>query len=235
MKTCNFQLSVLFVVLFSVSFSLYAQDGCSEYYPMQKGTKYQITSRDKKDKTISITENEILDSSTKDGKQTATIHTVNTDSKGKEVLNTDYNITCSGEGIIIDINSMMNNQMATQFKDSDAEVQVTGTNNFIPNDLQVGQKLPDVEMNIKVKAGSINMNFTINTYNREVIGQEKITVPAGTFDCIILSSETHSKMIVSKTTRNKLWLAKGVGLVKQEDYKKSGKITGSQILTSFTK
>jgi hypothetical protein len=71
--------------------------------------------------------------------------------------------------------------------------------------------------------------------DRTVTGTETIDTPAGKFDCFIISSQTEVKMLMTKTGTSKSWIAKGVGLVKQEDYNKKGKLISSEILTEFSK
>ena len=59
---------------------------------------------------------------------------------------------------------------------------------------------------------------------------------AGTFDCYVIYSETKTKMMMAnKTFPSRTWLAKGVGMVKQESYNKNGKLMGSMVLTQYTK
>ena len=88
---------------------------------------------------------------------------------------------------------------------------------------------------MKIQAGSVTMNFSVHNKNKIVVGKETITVPAGTFDCVIVTSDTDTKMMIAKHTKSKNWYAKGIGLVKQEDYNKKGKLIGKQVLTQFKK
>ena len=92
-------------------------------------------------------------------------------------------------------------------------------------------------MGLKMKmGGAINMNTNVETINRKVEKQESITTPAGTFDCYVIYSETKTKMMMAnKTFPSRTWLAKGVGMVKQESYNKNGKLMGSMVLTQYTK
>lgn len=230
--------TIIFITVFAfiAKFTSSAQDGCSTYYPMAKGIKFELTHFDKSGKKVTgKTRNEITEYSNSGGKEVATIHTIVEDKKGEETFDASYSITCTGDKVVIDLKEMMKEQMAEQMKDEETEIEISGINAGFPNSMTVGQKLPDSNIDMKIKAGSINLNFTVNSTNREVVDKETITTPAGTFDCIVISSESHTKMMVSKTTLSKMWLAKGYGMVKQEDYNKKGKLTGSQVLTSFSK
>ena len=99
----------------------------------------------------------------------------------------------------------------------------------------MGQSLPDSKINIMVSAGKVNLRMKVDVHDRKVIGQETVTVPAGSFDCYVISDEGTTTMLVSKTTTHKIWVAKGVGTVKQETYDKKGKFDKLQLLTAFEK
>jgi len=43
------------------------------------------------------------------------------------------------------------------------------------------------------------------------------------------------KSVMNRVSTGKLWIAEGVGMVKQEDYNKKRKIVSSSILTVFNK
>ena len=82
------------------------------------------------------------------------------------------------------------------------------------------------------------MNFNMSTLitDREVLGKESVTTPAGTFDCYIITQSTHIKSMAANQKRTtKQWIAEGVGVVKSEDYNKKGKLDGTSVLTSFSK
>lgn len=234
MKSIKFSILVFFTALLG-GLTAFAQENCSSYYPMKKGLKFEITHYDDNGKKITgMTKNEVIDFSSSGDKDIATMRTIVEDKKGEQTLDANYNIICSGDKVTIDLNEMMKQQMAEQMKENEAEIEISGINAIFPNDMKIGDKLPDSNMEMKIKAGSINMNFTVNTTNREVVKMETLTTPAGTFDCVVISSETHTKMLVSKTIVSKIWLAKGYGMIKQEDYSKGGKLTGYQLLTSYT-
>lgn len=209
-----------------------AQD-CSKFYPFEEGTTVQITSYDRKGKVAATVDNKVLGVSESQGTQTATIEAVVKDDKGKLIATTNYTINCTGNLVSIDFKSLMNPQIFEQFGEMDYEV--TGTDLQIPNDISVGQELPDANMDMAINMGGINMNMNVTMKDRKVIGQEDVTTPAGTFNCFIISYNLDMKMGMNQKGSAKQWIAEGVGLVKQEDYNKSGNVTSSSLLTSFSK
>ena len=219
----------VFLVLFSFLVLHYsnAQNNCSKYYPLKEGTKFQITNYDKNDKPGAVIDY-LVKESTGDS---ALIYYELMDDKGEIVMTSEYGISCENDGISIDFNSLAAPGMMEQYKDM--EVDLTGTNLYIPNELSVGQSLPDADLLMKVSMSAINMNMTVRIFDRKVEGMETVTTPAGTFDCVILSQSTESKMGVKVSGSSKEWYAPDVGMVKQESYNKKGKKIASSVLTSF--
>lgn len=231
MKTTIDKILVLFIMILGISFqSTMAQNGCDGYYANQKGTKYQTKAYDKKNKLVSISNYVIKDS---DAKKTV-VQVTTTNDKGKETLNTDFDILCDGNSISIDQKKLMSKQITATMTDPSVSTTVSGNNLVTPNELIVGQSLPENEIDILVKS-SMNMTVKFKTFDRKVIGKEKITVPAGTFDCYIVTASLDAQVLVNKKTTTKSWLAKGVGLVKQETYSKKGDLEKTDFLTAFSK
>ncbi len=223
---------LIIAFMFGLASTLQAQSGCSKYYPFKEGTKAEITSYDKKGKKAAIIDYTVLNRTQTAQGEVATMQSTIKDEKGKLIAETEYDVTCDGNKISIDYKSMISPMMMEQFKNMDYDI--SGSDLEIPNNLSVGQTLPDAQMNMKISMSGINMNMELNITNRKVIGKENVTTPAGTYDCYVLTSDTTTKMGVTITSSSKQWIAEGVGMVKQEDYQ-NGKVSSSSLLTSFSK
>ncbi len=220
------------IALLGLMSTVKAQTSCSKFYPFKEGTKAEITTYDKKGKKAAVIDYTVLNKTQTSEGEVATMKSSIKDENGKLIAETEYNVTCDGNKISIDYKSMVSPMMLEQFKNMDYDI--SGTDLEIPNNLSVGQTLPDAQMNMKISMSGINMNMELNITNRKVIGKENVTTPAGTFDCYVLTSDTTTKMGVSQTSNSKQWIAEGVGMVKQEDYQR-GKVTSSSMLTMFSK
>jgi hypothetical protein len=222
-----------FVLVFNFTI---AQNSCSKFYPMEEGTSFQYTNYDKKGKTEGVL-NYTISSVTDNGSSTtATFDMKFVDKKGKDVFNSNYNITCENGVIHIDYKSLFPSQMMQQYTEMGIEMDITGTDIEIPNDLSVGQDLADANVSIAMSMSGIKMNTTVNQTNRKVEKKESITVAAGTFDCYLVTETNISKTMGANIEMNtKQWLAEGVGMVKQESYKKNGNLMSRMELTKFSK
>lgn len=222
------------VVLF-ITPSLFGQNSCSKYYPLEKGSSFQYTMYDKKDKVEGVTDYIISEVEESAGATTATMQLTFTDDKGKNVLESDYKITCTGDGIKIDYESLFPSQMKKQYEDMGMEMDITGTDIEIPNNLSVGQNLEDANVNVSMDMGAMKMNINVETYDRKVEKMESVTTSAGTFDCYLITENSKSKvMMANQEMSNKVWISEGVGMVKQESYGKNGKLMSRMELTKFS-
>ena len=216
----------LICTFFCITSTVFSQD-CSKYYPMDEGTKFQITMYNKKDKMSGVMDYEVKEVSG----NTATMFYEMADEKGKMITSSEYGITCSDDGVTIDFSSMMSPGVMGQYEDM--EVEMSGTDLLYPNNLSVGQSLPDADVLMTVKMPPMNMKMTMKFFNRKVEGNETVSTPAGDFECYVITYDTESKMGIKMTMSSKLWLSEGFGMVKQENYNKKGALIGKSVLTAF--
>ncbi len=215
-------------LLLFIAVSVSAQD-CSKYYPFEEGTTFQITNYDKKDKPAGVIDYVVKESAG----DTAIIAYEMLDDKGQLIMSSEYGITCKDDGISIDFKSLLSPGVMNQYKDM--EVDISGTDLILPNDLSPGQQLPDAEVLMNVSMAPINMKMTVKMLNRNVQANETITTPAGTFDCVVITYDHETKMGMKISGKAKQWFAEDVGMVKFESYNKKGKLIGSSVLTQFSK
>ena len=100
---------------------------------------------------------------------------------------------------------------------------------ILPATMAPGDTLPQVTGKIKVSL----LTFTYRIWDRKVLRRETISVPAGTFDCVVLqerkleSGPGHNREVLNYT-----WYCKGVGFVRHDTYI-DGKLDTSEILNSI--
>ena len=224
----------LFLTIACLVSSMAPAQECSIFYPLEKGVKLEYTLYGNKDKVEGVQTQEVtLVEETSDGLK-AQMHINFRDEKGKEVYEMDYGFLCVGNVVRIDFQSLMSGPMIEQFEGTEAEI--TGTDVEWPNDLSVGMELPDANVSMKMSMGGINMKMEMDITARKVEKKESVTTPAGTFECFVVYSETHSKMMMANQTfPSRIWLAEGVGMVKNESYNKNGKLVNQMVLTGVTR
>ena len=219
-----------FILIFVATSLSYGQNVCSKYYAMGQGTTFQLTNYDG-DKITSIVDYLVAESGSTASGERALMKTEIKDKDGEVLSGSEFEIICEDDIVYVDFKSLMGPDVLAQFPDMDIEV--SGTALQLPNSLQEGQNLPDADMLAVINMSPIKMRLTFIMTNRKVVGEETITTPAGTFDCVVLTYDYESKMGVKVTGSTKQWFAEGVGLVKQIDLNKKGKETNRTILTKF--
>ncbi|MDO1512128.1 hypothetical protein Q2T41_05605 [Maribacter confluentis] len=224
--------AILFLVLLLSITTMIAQDNCSKFYPMTEGVAMEYTNYNKKGKVENVSSFKVVNVSNTGGTTNATMAINLKDNKGKDIYDTDYNLSCTGNMVTLDYESLLPTEMMQQYGDMDIEI--SGKDIEIPNDLSVGQNLNDANVTMKISMSGINMNMAVDMTNRKVEKKESVTTPAGTYECFVLYSENRSKMMMANQVYpSRVWLSEGVGMVKQETYKKNGDLMSSTMLTSF--
>ncbi|WP_289042385.1 hypothetical protein [uncultured Zobellia sp.] len=214
----------------------FAQESCSKFYPLEEGITFAYTNYDKKGKTDGTVKYTITDVRQEGAASAATFDMQFLDKKGKEVFKSNYSFTCENGLVTVDYKSLFPSQMMQQYSEMGLEMDISGTDIELPNDLSVGQQLNDANVQIAMSMSGINMNVSVDQTNRKVEKKESVTTPAGTFDCYLITENSTTKtMGATIKMKSKLWLAEGVGMIKQESYKDNGNLISTSELTSYSK
>ena len=208
---------------------------CEGFMPVQKGITIEYKDYNAKDKLTGSQITTVKDLSEADGILTVTLHAIIKDEKDKLVSEDDFIFTCQNGEIKIDMQAMMNNQMANGMEDM--EVTISQTNLIYPATLSEGQSLPDGQMTMTVSSSGMQiMQMIIDVVNRKVEKQETITTEAGSFPCYKLTQTTKSDMGMMKMeTTSADWMSMGVGVVRSEQYNKNGELESYRLLTKITR
>jgi hypothetical protein len=222
----------LFLSLIAMSFaSLYAQD-CTPWFPFAEGTVFEYSFFDKKDKLSSRIEY-VVKEVTKDGSgMAATVESTFFDKKDKEAGAFEFNVSCADGNYRANVSNFMNPALKEMF--GTVEMTVTGDDLVIPKDIKVGDKLPDANSHMETAMGVITMKMDMEVTNREVVGKDKVTTPAGSFDAFKVTSDEHIKMsIMNRSSSSIYYYAPGYGQVRYEYFDKKGNMDSYMLLTKF--
>ena len=209
-----------------------AQD-CSRYHPFQEGVELELSHYDKKGRTSSKGIYKVNKVSTIGGAETATMDMELFDEKGKSIIVTSYEVSCKGDFVSIDFSNLFPPAILESY--GDMEFEMSGENLQIPNNLSVGQSLPDANALMEIKMNPITMKTNVNITNRKVASKESVTTGAGTFECYLVTYDTtvKSAMGVSQKGSAKHWITEKIGIVKQQNFNGKGKMIGHTELTAY--
>lgn len=156
------------------------------------------------------------------------------DAKDKPQMTNSYQCRCKGNELMIDMTAMMASQENPMLKD--AQMTFTSNDLIYGDSYTVGSTLKDASLNGQgTMSGGMTIAYSMSLKNRKVVGQENLTVPAGTFNAYKVTSDMtiSNKTIVnlsfdfqtvSYRTPEVLWD------IKTETYRKD-KLMGYSLLT----
>lgn len=218
-----------FMLLILMATMHYAVSQCNPYYNLDESVIWEMQTYDAKGKVEGKQTNKVINYEESEDGWKATINSKVYDKKDKEMQDLTFDLTCSDGTIEVDLTKYIPQETLQAFKDMNMKFE--GKNLIIPKKLEVGQKLADGSMTI---SGDLPFTITINITDRVVEGKETITVPAGTFEVYKITYTTNVKTIMSNEMKGVEYVAEKVGVVKQESYKKNGKLMSYSELTSYS-
>jgi len=199
----------------------FAQD-CRAYYFLQNNKTIEMTITDTKGKPsgkVVYTVSEVTNSG---GVVNAKVKTETLDKKGKSIATGNSNMAC--ENGMMKIDMKMNIPIPKDGKtDADGVNASAKTEDMFieyPYSMKEGDQLKDAHcvMNIETQTG-MPQKLTMDITNRKVEGKEKITTPAGSWDCFKITSHSKIKMEVMGIgvpiqSDQSEWFAPDFGVVK---------------------
>jgi hypothetical protein len=223
---------LLCCIIIALPFLSSNAQNCKAYIPYDEGTVTEMTNYDKKGKKLGKVTQTVSAVEHKGSTTTFSVHQVFEDPKSDEIIETDVNFKCVDGTFYIDMNGYLDKKQMEAYQGM--EVKLSMDEIDIPSSYKVGQQLKDGYIQMEVIGGPMPIKMTISIENRKVLAEEKVTTPAGTFDCVKISQDVKTKAIVNMTVSSVEWYAEGVGVVKTETLRK-GKLMGYSELTKFEK
>jgi len=226
----------LIVALVGVVNTLTAQD-CKNYYYLRSNSEVEMTVYDSKGAKAATNVYNVLSVNKEGASLVSNFTTTVKDEKGKELSSGKGTVKCDGENLLIDM--QMNMPNIPQLQAVKMETDKAATFLTYPNTLKVGQTLPEGSFDMNSSANGMEVTIEYKATNRKVVTKEKVTTPAGTWDCFKITTDISIslKMMAMNMPFNLTaaeWFAPGFGVVKTESYKE-GKLVGSMLVTKVKK
>ena len=206
-----------------------AQD-CSMYALSKVGSSTEYNQYDAKQKLTGKSSMKVIKSSPITGGASLDAETAAYDKNGKLLSKDTLSVKCENGVYYFDMSSYYPSKTM-----EGGTVEFKGDNLEIPANPVVGQTLKDGLMTVSMIMGTTTMNITVKIFNRKVEAIESVTTPAGTFECVKVSYDIETKMMMVIKGKGVQWFAKDVGMVKSESYDAKGNLKGSEELAKITK
>ena len=230
MKTKFLALAILILTLKIAS----KAQNCSFYYPMQEGAELVYTNYDKKDKISGKSSQQSTKLSKTSGATTAEVLMKTFDKKDKPITESTMSVRCEDGVFFVSMERFLSPESMEAYQNM--EVEIESDDLIFPESLNVGDDLPEGKVKMVVKNNSIPiMDMTVTVSNRRVEAKEKVTTPAGNFDCLKISYDITTAMMITIKLKATDWISKDVGMVKSESYNKNGTLMSKTVLTELKK
>lgn len=179
--------------------------GCAAMPLFQQGTVIENVTRDVTGKEMARSTNTIISVTEKDGMKTADMEVVSSNDNTYHAL-----YKCDGNVFYVDMCALMGGMKGmTNIKRQEVLMD-------FPLDMKEGDTLSTPSMTMTFNAGKINVTLTNTLAKRLVSGRQKVTTPAGTWDCfkVELLMNIHSEMQGgSMPTKNPMVMEKQMQMV----------------------
>lgn len=199
---------------------------CSESPYSKTGSEIIMTEYNEKDGTEKIIKTIVVSAVSNEGNVTSQLRSIKTDNNGK--VEEDKNITrqCDANGILYIHDAI------------DSKTKKPASLSY-PADMKKGQQLND-DLNYSYSAKNEEgqkVKFTVKIYNRKVMGEERVVLRSGVWDCTKLTYDFNLKLklgIIGIPIEAKVieWFNPAVGVVKNETYFK-GELASHSEITSI--
>ena len=211
---------------------------CRFFIPSEVGTTLEYTFYNKKGREESYQSQKVVDKRMENGATVVAVEaTSTTGKKAEDKFTTNFEVKCDGGKFYVNMKDFTSSVNYQQYEGSpDMDVVVNSDDMYYPSDMTVGQTLPDGKVEVAVMANGMKMfGSTVTIKDRKVEATETIETPAGSFECLKVTSTVITKAVMTMESKTIQWLAEDVGVVKTENLNKKGKLVGSQLLTGISK
>lgn len=228
------QLHFIFIFTLWASINLFSQN-CQDLYPFKQGVSFTTQHFNSKNKLTTTVKQKMISVENSGTQYTAQLENETFDAKNKNISKFNSKIVCDGTSLMIDSRAFSGQGMNDMPPNTNIEVKFSGDNFDFPLSASEGQTLKDLSFGSEGYMNGMKiMSFNMKITNRKVEAVEKITVPAGTFEAYKISYNSEVKTLgMTKKFKTISWIAKGVGMVKSENYDDKGTLSSYSQLTEF--
>ena len=209
------------------------QNSCTPWFPFNKGTSFEYTYFNKKDKVSSRSQYLVKDVQKSGNAYSCTVACTMFDRKDRELSQMEFEAHCVDQIYTVDLANFIDPQFYNLY--GDAKMTITGDDLTIPAALKSGSTLPDASAHIEVDMG-LKIKIDVKQTNRKVEQSVNVKTPVKEFSTAKVSCDEYMKVpLFTRNGKANYYYAEGYGQVKYESFDKNGKLVGYMLLTKFSK
>ena len=201
------------------SVETYAQD-CNGYYFLQNNKTIEMAILDKKGNPSMKQVYTVSNVNSSGGTTTADLSSEMFNNKGKSMATSKAKIRCDGGVMMVDMKLSMPQQPGSPMA-GETDVKADDIYMEYPANMNVGDNLKNASMHMDFDNNGMKQSVDMDVFDRKVEGKEKITTPAGSWDCYRISYKSKIRMKtmgigVPMNVEGVEFFAPGFGVVKTQ-------------------
>lgn len=194
------------------------------FYLQKEGVKLGYTITDKKGKVDSYSESKVVSVKSSGAQTAVTMQTMVKDKNGKDLLQNPFELS-----VTIENGTVILSPKALVGKIVEG-LNINGEDLKLPVNLTTGAPLNDYSITM----GIAGINTTTQVTGVKAVAEETIEVSGHRIPCVVVESTTSVKVLgIKRSSLQKTWYGRGIGIVKLETYDSKGKLESTQTLTSI--
>ncbi len=224
---------IIFILLSNIVF---AQE-CNYYLPLEENRGLIIENYDRRDRLQGKQDLMVKEVHHHSDYIEARILAKHFDTRDRLQHEMEFSVQCRGGELILDIQSIIDQSMLAGFQGM--EINMTTTDIMIPDNPEVGDQLPDANLQMTVSSAGIQISeMALNIQNRLVEAQETITTPAGSYECFKITYDTYTELKAMGIPKKMMskgveYLAPGLGTIRTEMYNDKGRLESYSVLSEI--
>jgi hypothetical protein len=197
----------------------YAQD-CNGYYFLQNNKTIEMAILDKKGNPSMKQVYTVSNVNNSGSTTTADLNSEMFNNKGKSMATSKAKIKCDGGVMMVDMKLSMPQQPGSPMS-SETDVKADDIYMEYPANMNVGDNLKNASMHMDFDNNGMKQSVDMDVFDRKVEGKEKVTTPAGSWDCYKISYKSKIRMKtlgigVPMNVEGIEYFAPGFGVVKTQ-------------------
>lgn len=173
------------------SLEIYSQD-CNGYYFLQDNKTIEMAILNKKGEQSAKQVYTVSNVNSSGNTTTADLNSEMFDKKGKSMAKGKAKIKCDGGMMLVDMKMSIPVQPGAPAVESDVKAEDIYME--YPSNMNVGDNLKNASMHMDMDNNGMKQSVDMDVFDRKVEGKEKITTPAGSWDCYKISYKSKMRI-----------------------------------------
>ena len=174
------------------SLDMYAQD-CNGYYFLQNNKTIEMAILNKKGEQSAKQVYTVSNVNSSGNSTTADLNSEMFDKKGKSMAKGKAKIKCDGGMMMVDMKMSIPQQPGMPTS-TESDVKADDIFMEYPNNMNVGDNLKNATMHMDMENNGMKQTVDMEVFDRKVEAKEKVTTPAGSWDCYKISYKSKMKV-----------------------------------------